>query len=80
MVISKIVVCDNCNHPMEMMELHNVPGEEIRNFLDIPGNKLVDNWYWCPKCDFFKQESIPIKFSPDIARLTQLLEAYSNNW
>ena len=80
MTNSTIVKCDDCHQPMEMAELHDVPGEEIINFIDIPGNKLEDNWYWCPKCDFYKQETAPIKLPPDIKRITELLEAFSNNW
>ena len=80
MVKIKPIKCSDCNQPMEMVELHNVPGDEIRNFIDIPENKLDDNWYWCPKCDTYKQETPPIKLSPDIAQLTRLLEAFSNNW
>ena len=76
----KSITCSDCHQPMEMVELRNVPGEEIRDFIDIPGNKLEDNWYWCPICDLFKQETAPIKLSPDIKRLTKLLEAYSNYW
>ena len=80
MLISKPIRCTDCHQPMELVELHNVPGDEIRNFIDIPGNKLVDNWYWCQKCDLYKQDTVPIKVFPDIKRLTKLLEAYSNNW
>jgi hypothetical protein len=75
----KPVICANCNQPMEPVELHNVPTPEIKDFIDIPGNELSDNWYWCPKCDLFKQETPPIKFSPDIKRLTKLLESFPSN-
>ena len=80
MTAIKPVICPDCNQPMEMIELRKVPGDEIRNFLDDPGNELEDNWYWCPKCDFYKQETIPVTSSPDIKRLTKLLEFYSNYW
>ena len=80
MTNSRTVKCDDCNQPMESVELHDVPGEEIRNFLDIPENKLDDNWYWCPKCDFYKQETPPIKLSADITRLAKMLETFPSNW
>ena len=75
----KSIKCPDCHQPMEMVELQNVPGDEIRNFIDIPGNKLDDNWYWCPKCDFYKQETPPIKLSADITKLAKLLEAFPSN-
>jgi hypothetical protein len=80
MTESKTVKCTECNQPMESVELHDVPGDDIRNFIDIPGNRLDDNWYWCPKCDTYKQETPPIRLSPDIKRITQLLDSISNNW
>jgi hypothetical protein len=65
---------------MEMVELHNVPGDEIPNFIDILVNKIDDSWNWCPKYDLFELETASIRLSPYFKRLAELLEAFSSSW
>ena len=77
--MTECVKCTYCNQPMKSVELHDVPTQDIKDFTDIPGNELGDNWYWCPKCDLFKQETPPITLSPDIKRLAKLLESFPSN-
>ena len=73
------VMCTECNQPMESVELNNVPTQDIKDFIDIAGTELSDNWYWCPKCDLFIQESPPKTLSSDIKRLARFLDSFPSN-
>lgn len=73
---SNSITCPNCSKEMEAIELKNVPVENLKDFLSTDGNKLEDNWYWCPGCDCFDQASTPKKLSPEAEYLEKMLEYY----
>ena len=74
------VLCSNCNQSMLPVDLQQVPGENLRDFIGVPGNKLEDNWLWCSECDSYEQSKTPAKLSPEIERLKETLEYYSSAW
>lgn len=76
-----IVVCPNCNQPMDPIDLSQVPAEDIINFVSSDGNKLEENWYWCPKCDCYEQQSAPPrKLSAEEMRIKENLQSMMADW
>ena len=74
------MICSNCNQPMDPVELHDVPADNIKDFVDVPGNKLDDNWYWCSNCDSYEQFKTTEKSSPEIERVLQTLSSFVSDW
>jgi hypothetical protein len=74
-------LCSNCNQPMKPVELDHVPAEDIKDFLDIDGNKLMINWYWCSKCDSYDQCSLPeTRLSPEAEQQMQVINDFLSSW
>ena len=77
----KPIVCSNCHQTMVPVELHQIPVEDLKDFISVDGNKLEDNWYWCTECDSFEQRPIPTaKVSPEILQKEQELKSYLSDW
>lgn len=70
------MLCPNCDQEMQPVELHKVPVDNLKEFLSVEGNKLNDNWYWCPFCDSYDQDETPRILTPDEERLAKLIECY----
>ncbi len=77
---SKPIVCSICNQSMLPVDLEQVPAENIKDFVSNPGNKLVDNWFWCSECDSYELCSTPIGLSPETERLEQELKSFMSDW
>ena len=77
---NELIVCSNCKQSMLPVELQQVPTDDIKDFVSKPGNKLDDNWYWCPNCDSYEQYKTPRRLSPESERLLETLESDISAW
>jgi hypothetical protein len=62
------------------VEISDVPVDSVKDFIDVPGNKLGDAWYWCSNCDNFTQHPIIARPSQQAERALQTISSFISDW